>query len=92
MGRLEAVSGGDMSKHWEAVIVDMPDEESHKEYPTDPQDWKFELQRVDAAGDIIHEIIHVVFTGTIGDEDEVIATPEDEVYLRIEAMLKGLNS
>jgi hypothetical protein len=78
-----------MSKTWHAVITDEPDLTS--EYPTDPKDWKIEFELRDDDRSYIHEVIYVTFTGTIGDNDEVIATPEERVEDCIDAMLKGLN-
>lgn len=80
-----------MSNTWNAVIVDAPDVESNKEYPTDPQDWRIELWLEDAVNKTYEEVIYVVFTGTVDDDGNVTATPEEQVDNRIEAMLKGLN-
>ena len=73
-------------REWFAV-VEAP--EIDPDYPTDPKDWKIELELRE--GNYLHEVIYVTFTGTIGDNDEVIATPEEQVEDRIDAMLKGLN-
>jgi len=74
---------------WIAVVSEAP--EPNDEYPTDPQDWMVELQLVDEEIKQVYEVIYVTFTGTIGEDDAVIMTPEEVVEERIESMLKGLN-
>ena len=78
-----------MSK-WFAVIEREPDFDD-KEYPTDQQDWKIEIELRDEQEKIIHDTIYIVITGHLGDQNEVIPTPVDQVEDWIDAMLSGLN-